>query len=305
MLYWHPSKSTQDRVVYRPSRRTLGHLLGISGMALSLLTLLTWYTGFPWATASDQVAQPKPAHIVANKELQKVQEFTEKLKQNLPPDARAELELNSAARAKQMQHRVEQNNSVRRTSHLIMTILYWVMYVCLCAIVALPPATYPFEWVTIQRSGNDLIVRKRGVWSVTRRWPLSTFGQILCYADPESRRSPGSASTIVGWRWMVKLGASAETWIEQNPSLVDDPEVMFFIEYQKTQPSNDEPLPGSVSTLIAHLQRLTEIESVVRGGVSVDRSLLLGDRVTQRYLMATQPKITRQIARSLEEVPKD
>ena len=99
--------------------------------------------------------------------------------------------------------------------------------------MVLPPAAYPFEWVTIQRSGDDLIVRKRGVWSVTRRWPLSTFGQIICYVDAESQRSPGDISAIVGWRWMVKLAAPAETWIQEKPSLVDDPEVVFFIDYQK------------------------------------------------------------------------
>jgi hypothetical protein len=104
---------------------------------------------------------------------------------------------------------------------------------------------------------------------------------------------------------MVKLGASAETWIQEEPSLVDDTEVVFFIDYQKTQPSNDEPPPGSVSKLTAHLQRLTGIESVVRGEVSVDRSLLLGDRVTQRYPMATKPKITRHFARSLDEIPAE
>ncbi len=305
MLYWQPGKSTQDRVVYRPSRRTLGHLLGISGLALFLLALLIWYSGFPWAPASDQGAQPKPVRTVTAEEIQQVQQFTEKLKQNLSPEMRAELEQKSAARVKKMQHQVEQNKAVRHTGHLIMTILYWVMYGSLCAVMVLPPAAYPFEWVTIQRSGDDLIVRKRGVWSVTRRWPLSTFGQIICYVDAESRRSPGDISTIVGWRWMVKLAAPAETWIEQEPSLVDDPEVVFFIDYRKIQPANDEPLPGSVNKLTAHLQRLTGIESVVRGEFSVDRSLLLGDRVTQRYPMATKPKITRHVAYSLDEIPAE
>ena len=305
MLYWQPSKSTHDRVVYRPSRRTLGHLLGISGLALFLLAFLTWYSGFPWAPASDQGAQDKPIRTVTAEEIQQVQQFTEKLKQKLSPEARAELERKSAARKKQMQQQVEQNKAVRHTSQQIMTILYWVMYGSLCAIMVLPPAAYPFEWVTIQRSGDNLIVRKRGVWSVTRRWPLSTFGQIICYVDAESQGSPGELSVIVGWRWMVKLAAPAETWIQEQPSLVDDLEVVFFIDYRKTQPANDEPLPGSVTKFTAHLQRLTGIESVVRGEVSVDRGLLLGDRVTQRYPMATKPKITRHVAYSLDEIPAE
>lgn len=54
MLYWQPTKRTQDRVVYRPSSRTLGHLLGISGLALCLLAVVTWVAGFPWAPASDR-----------------------------------------------------------------------------------------------------------------------------------------------------------------------------------------------------------------------------------------------------------
>ncbi len=296
MLYWQLRKRTRDRVVYRPSTRTLGHLLGISGMALFVLVLLTWNAGFPWAPASGQAGQPKPAHTVTAEEIQQLRELTEKLKQNLTPDARAELERKWTARGNKMQHRVEQNKAVRRTGRIVMTILYWTMYGSLCAVMVLPLAAYPFEWLTIQRSGNDLIVRKHGVWSVTRRWPVSTFGQIFCYVDAEYL--DGDSDVIVGWRWMVKLGASDKAWTEQEPSLVDDPEVVFFIDYQEIQPSNDRPLPGSVSKLTEHLQSLTGIKPVVRGEVS-------GGRVTQRYPMATKSKITRHVAHSLEEVPEE
>jgi hypothetical protein len=303
MPYWQSTKSTQDRVVYRPSSRTLGHLLGISGLALFLLAVVTWVVGFPWAPASDQGAQPKPVRSITAEEIQKVQQFTEKLKQNLSPEARAELQRKSATREKQRQQQVQRNQAVRHTSHRVMHILYWIMYGSLCAVMILPLAAYPFEWVTIQRDGDDLIVRKRGVWSVTRRWPLSDFGQIICYVDAQSQRSPNNASTIVGWRWMVKLAAPAETWIQEGPSLVDDPEVVFFIDYQKTQPANDAPAPGSVGKLVAHLQRLTGIKSVVRSEVWVDHSLFSGNRITQRYPMAAKPEITRHVAYSLDEIP--
>ena len=78
-------------------------------MALFVLAVITWYAGFPWAAASDQGAQPKPVRTVTAEEIQQVQEFTEKLKKNLSPDARAELEQKSAALVKKMQHQVEQN----------------------------------------------------------------------------------------------------------------------------------------------------------------------------------------------------
>ena len=61
---------------------------------------------------------PKPVRTVTAEEIQQVQQFTEKLKQQLSPEARAELERKSAAREKQMQQRVEQNKAVRHTSHL-------------------------------------------------------------------------------------------------------------------------------------------------------------------------------------------
>ena len=85
MLYWEPSKSPHARVVYRPSTLTLGDLLGISGMALFVLVLLTWSAGFPWANAS---SQPRPTHTVTAEEAQQLRELTEKLKQNLPADTR-------------------------------------------------------------------------------------------------------------------------------------------------------------------------------------------------------------------------
>ena len=264
MPYWQLRKRTHDRVVYRPSTRTLGHLLGISGMALFVLVLLTWSAGFPWANAS---SQPRPAHTVTAEEAQQLRELTEKLKQNLPADTRAELERKWTAQGNTMRHQVEQNKTVRRTGRIVMTILYWIMYVSVGAVMVLPLAACPFEWLTIQRSGNDLIVRKRGVWSVTRHWPVSTFGQICCYVDAEYL--DGDSDVIVGWRWMVRLSASDKGWTEQEPSLVDDPEVVFFIDYQKTQPSNDQPLPGSVSRLTEHLQNLTGIRRVVKFRVAV------------------------------------
>ena len=305
MLYWQPGRNTQDRIVYRPSTRTLAHLVGISGMALILLVLSTCFAGFPWVSDSDQAAPAIEVRAVTDEEVRKVQEFTERLKKHLSPDARAELERKSSARAQSMQDRSERNESVRQTGHLIKSTLYWLMYLGLFAVMVFPLGAYPFEWLEIQRSGNDLVVRKRGIWPVTRRWPLGTFGQILCYVDAERQRSPGTVSTVVGWRWMVKLTASAEVWAEREASLVDHPEVVFFVDYQKMQPSDTELLPGSVSTLISHLQRLTGIEAVVRGEVSVEHSLLGGDRITHHYPMVTHSKVTRRVVGSLDDVPED
>ena len=103
------------------------------------------------------------------------------------------------------------------------------------------------------------MIRKRGLRPSIRRFPNGTFGRIIYGAEEERTRIRYQTVTI-GWMWMVKLEAVPPA--DRPPSLVDDPEVVFYIDHQKDQPQSAEQRPRSVRQLVKHLKRLTGVTSL-------------------------------------------
>ena len=140
-----------------------------------------------------------------------------------------------------------------------------------------------------------------GLWPATRHWSLVPFGQIV-YTPEEETAGTGHSSYAIGWRWMVKLVISSHDWHKQGPSLVDYPELAFYIDYQSHRPANDDPPPRSVVVLVQHLRRLTGIDTVARGELGRDERGFFG--CTTTTTIASEPEVTRGIYRTLDEVPE-
>ena len=304
MPYWRVAWAGRHRVVYRPSERTLLHLVGISGMALFVLAVITWSAGFP----SDDETQKQTVVAVQDpgvqEQIEKVRKLTEELKQNLPPGEVTEIERSSARRRSGLRQQLDEFRSWQRFMRGAGNSIHWFAFIVLSMVIVLPLVGYPLQRVIIERTKEgELVVRKGGVWPSTRRWPLGTFGQIV-YTPEEESSGTGHDSSTIGWRWMVKLCGSPQISIEQGLSLVDDVEIAFYIDFEEHLRANNVPPPRSVQVLVEHLCQLTGIDVVTRSEIGPEKRGIFGPRRTTTTTVTSEPEVTRHVYGSLDEVPK-
>jgi len=303
MPYWRVVQARRHRLVCRPSERTFLHLLGISGMALFLLVFITWSAGFPWSADEEQkqaaLALQGPERQA---QIENVRKLTEELKKNLSPAKVAEIDRQQAKRQSELKNQLDGYSSGLRFIRAVDSIIHWFAFCALSAIVVLPLVGYPLQRVIVERTADDeFVIRKRGLWQSTHRWPLATFGQIVYTPEEEMANT-----YTIGWRWMVKLRVLPQVSLENGPSLVDDTEIAFYIDFVKHRPANDDPPPQSVKVLVKHLRRVTGIDTVARSTLGSDKWGFFGRRRrrTTTTTVTSEPEVTRRVYNSLNEVPE-
>ena len=305
MPYWRIARADANRVEYRPSERTLIHLLGMSAMAVIALAATVWFAGFPWSAGEAGSARRAAQRADAQRQALEMQQMADELKRKLPPKRIAELERAQAERKRELGislARSQRGLSVVRSAGRV---FHWIAFVALVAIAVLPLAGFSLQQVVIEKAhAGGLVIRKRGLWPSVRHWPDGALRQIVYGAEEETMRRRYRTITI-GWMWMVKLQASPQIAAEQGPSLVDDPEVVFYIDHQKEQPASAQERPESVRRMVKHLCRLTGIRTIGTFEVEVtERGLLFPRRRKTTKTSSTHSAATRQVYSGTDEVPE-
>ena len=297
MLYWRVSHADEELVTYRPSGRTLADQLGISALAALLLLAVTWLGGWPWSSAASdrKVQQPTDVDLRQAAELKSA---TDELKRLLPPEKVAELERVEAQRRVEREESLAQLQYERSIFSAVRRGFHWFSFVALAAMAVIPVVALPIQQLVFEKSPQgELVVRKRGLWPSTRKWPISAFTQVNYGAEEDRRRRRRRRYYTIGWRWLVTLRGMPDFTTARQLSPMDELEVAFYIDRQKQQPADADPPPKSVLELCEHLSRLT--------GATVGKDAIERRGVKRRQIVSSStPIVTRDVSIPLDELPE-
>lgn len=273
------------RIAYRPAgivcRPTLTNLLwrvGAIVAAALVLVPLTMSFGPPWRpiTRADRVAGiPSAVTEQQMRELAELQAANRPMYRDLVGDEKwAEIEEKVAA--ERAQRKAERAEHERRTDVLGIALLgcYWVAFVLLVWLGwqfgLLPIARYPFERVTIERSGDELMMTRSRVFGrAVRRTAIPE----LSHLSWGVRKQGGSVKAPARWVWhaVALTGGSAPT-----PS--NWPVLEFELEAESSEPGDYTKPPGHTRLFLEALSDLTGL-TIVRP--TIERRS--GGQVKTRY----------------------
>lgn len=267
--HWKTAASGARFVEYRPTTPTyLFHGL-VSLCAMASLAAVWWYAGLPWdgRTASRPSAANSSTSLAGDPQAaDELQDAMATLESQLSPAQRGELARRDDVRTAEVEAARAQLARQRRLNTAAGDVFHWGAFIVLVPLAVLPLAALPAGRMVIERSANgELLITERGLGTTARSWPAGTFGEIQYGVERETRSSRRAFSRrrrVLGWRWIVRLTADRREWLARGPSIVDDPEVVFYIDYQYRGPIDlSRPTPG-VLELIDQLRRLACIERV-------------------------------------------
>ena len=253
MPYWEKVGGDEERVVYRPTPRTLLYHLWLSFLAVFILFCAVFYSGWPWSTAKE-VAREEARRETETQKVefkQQLKPLMDELKGQLSPEKLAELERKQATDQKRRDADLAKLRSQRSVVDRFLWGIYWLFFCWLVWVAVMPIVTFPLKQVTFARSADDeLIIRKRRFITRERRWPLWELG-LLDYRVEEERASLRMTTYSVGWWWIARIIGEGRGTIE------------FYLERQKQRPTDLSSPPRSIKSFLKQMQQLTRVEEIL------------------------------------------
>lgn len=292
---WTLKEFEADRLVYRPSPRTLMRALGVTLIAAIIIGGLVGTFGIPPGSAFEKEPGQNITQEEKDRRISDLNAAMEAMRKSMPETDSKLLdtgpETHSADRA-------AQRAAAQQKFELIGTIgaaLYWLVFTIAAFFAIAAPLSMLWQKVTIDLDYNsDLRVKYFELWPSTRVFPVAEMNAMAILAEEIIHYSRRNHYTeFEGWRWSVTL-------MGQNDS------VTFQVDMEETLPTKLERMTQRVNTFIQSLHHMTGVEPSAPGLVR-DRleTNFFGRRKSTKQVVRTQPRVQSQshTFQSLDEVP--
>ena len=292
---WTLKEFDADRLVYRPSPKTLMRALGVTLIAVIIIGGLVGTFGMPPGSAFEKEPGQAITQEEKDRRISDLNAAMEALRKSMPE---TESKLLDANVEKRSADRAAQRAADQQKFELIGTIgaaLYWLVFTVAAFFAIAAPLSLLWQKVTIDLDYNsDLRVKYFELWPSTRVFPVAEMNAMAILAEEIIHYSRRNHYTeFEGWRWSVTL-------MGQNDS------VTFQVDMEDTLPTKIDRMTQRVRTFTESLHHMTGIEpaapALVRDRLETN---LFGRRKSRKQVVTTQPRVRSQSQtfRSLDEVP--
>lgn len=256
---WAIARRTEggvERLVYRPSWRTVFRRLVVSLICSAMLVVLVMTFGLPpSASRRNALAESKSGDLATEQDGTAASaEYLQELRRTMPADKWAEME----QRVDQLRTQRAQQQALQDRRYRIATLigktLYWIAFGLLALVAFLAPA--PWQRVIVASEsgrGQGLRVTKILLWPRTRVCPPGSIASVSIVVREwwqKGRFKP----TFLGWLWEVRIHGV-------DPRSGRSFTLEFWPDLQECLPRDPTDLTPRVREFVDTIERITFVRA--------------------------------------------